>query len=80
VRVLVRPEALSLVADRSGGPSVHGVVEEVLYLGGFRRYIVRINDREVLVIKVPNAAGAAAPAVGAQVHVAADPRALRLLS
>jgi mannopine transport system ATP-binding protein len=80
VRVLVRPEALSLVSDRSGGPSVHGVVEEVLYLGGFRRYIVRINDREVLVIKVPNTAGAAAPAVGAQVHVAADPRALRLLS
>jgi spermidine/putrescine ABC transporter ATP-binding subunit len=79
VRVLVRPEALSLSIDGTPGPGVPGLVEEAIYLGGFRRYIVRVNDREVLVVKVPNAAGTIAPAVGARVHVAVDPRSVRLL-
>jgi spermidine/putrescine ABC transporter ATP-binding subunit len=80
VRVSVRPETLALSVDgASTGSSVQGIVDEVIYLGGFRRYIVRINDREVLVVKVPNTAGSVAPAVGARVHVTVDPRAVRLL-
>jgi spermidine/putrescine ABC transporter ATP-binding subunit len=80
LRVLMRPEALGLSLDgAASGARLAGTVEEVIYLGDYRRYIIRINPQEVLVVKLPNAAGAVAPAAGARVHVLVEPQAVRLL-
>jgi spermidine/putrescine ABC transporter ATP-binding subunit len=82
VRVLLRPESLRLTGDPGETASagvVAGIVEEAIYLGGFRRYTVRVNAREVLTIKAANTASLPALEVGARVGVIADPGAVRLL-
>jgi ABC-type Fe3+/spermidine/putrescine transport system ATPase subunit len=76
----IRPESLGLTIDPpSGAHAVQGTVEEVVYLGGIRRYTVRINARETLVVRRPNQAGTREFGIGSPVYVEWDPRDLRLL-
>jgi ABC-type Fe3+/spermidine/putrescine transport system ATPase subunit len=76
----IRPESLGLtISPPSGANAVRGTVEEVVYLGGIRRYTVRINARETLVVRRPNQAGTREFGIGSPVYVEWDPRELRLL-
>ena len=76
----IRPESLGLTVDPpSAAHAVQGTVEEVVYLGGIRRYTVRINARETLVVRRPNQAGTRKFGIGSPVYVEWDPRDLRLL-
>jgi ABC-type Fe3+/spermidine/putrescine transport system ATPase subunit len=79
-RLLLRPESLRITVDGGAGPAgVPGTVEEVVYLGGVRRYAVRINARETLVAREPNRAGVGGLPAGSRVTVSWDPADARLL-
>lgn len=57
VMVLLRPERLRLSTEaksRSGEQSLAGSVEKVLYSGSDRRYMVRLSERVVWNVRVPN--------------------------
>ena len=78
--VLMRPESLRLSADeQAAGSSLPGVIEEVIYLGGFRRYSIRINPQEVVTVKLPPQVGTGQLAPGTRVHVILEPQAARVL-
>ena len=78
VTLMIRPDALRL--DGGGGPgaTVRGRVDEVVYLGDVRRYTVRINTQETLVVRMASRAGSAIR-VGAAVAVSWDPMDARIL-
>jgi spermidine/putrescine ABC transporter ATP-binding subunit len=83
VTLLIRPESLRLVTDRfaapSGSPGVDGVVEDALYLGGVRKYTIRLNPAETLVARATTPPGEQSLASGQRVRVEWDGRDLRLL-
>jgi putative spermidine/putrescine transport system ATP-binding protein len=78
--VLMRPESLRLSLDEGAAESsLLGVIEEVIYLGGFRRYTIRINPQEVVTVKLPPQVGTGQLASGTRVHVILEPEAARVL-
>jgi spermidine/putrescine ABC transporter ATP-binding subunit len=81
VTLLIRPESVRVVAA-SPPPAprgLEGVVEEATYLGGARRYAIRLNRAERLVARVPTSSDAPPLALGSRVRVDWDPPHLRLL-
>ena len=58
---------------------LEGVVEEATYLGGVRRYAIRLNPAERLVARVPTSSDAPPLGLGSPVRVDWDPQHLRLL-
>jgi ABC-type Fe3+/spermidine/putrescine transport system ATPase subunit len=81
VTLPIRPESVRVVA--AGPPSasrgIEGAVEEATYLGGARRYAIRLNPAERLVARVPTSPDASPLALGSPVRVDWDPPHLRLL-
>jgi ABC-type Fe3+/spermidine/putrescine transport system ATPase subunit len=78
--LVLRPESLRLHADGQPRPhAVAGVVEDVIYLGGLVKYLVRINADEVLIVRAPKPPGTRPLAPGTAVQVAWEPGDLRLL-
>jgi len=80
VTLLLRPESIRLVADPS--PPSHGlegVVEEGTYLGGVRRYTIRLNPTETLVARVAAPTGGPPLTPARRVRVDWDPSDLRAL-
>jgi spermidine/putrescine ABC transporter ATP-binding subunit len=78
--VMMRPEALRLSLDGGGAESVlPGVIEEVIYLGGFRRYSIRLNPQEAVTVKLSSPSGIGELAPGTRVHVVLEPKAARVL-
>ncbi len=78
--VLMRPESLRLSLDEGAAESsLPGVIEEVIYLGGFRRYSIRINPQEVLTVRLPPQSGTGQLASGTRVQVILEPRSARVL-
>jgi spermidine/putrescine ABC transporter ATP-binding subunit len=80
VTLLIRPESLRLVADQPSGPhGLQGVVEDAMYLGGLRKYTIRLNSSEALVARVPSRTGTGQLSAGSRVRVEWDPQDLRVL-
>ena len=78
--LLIRPESLRLGIDQPGGRhAVRGTVEEIVYLGGIRKYTIRINAHETLVVRPPNQAGARELGIASRVRVEWEPQDLRVL-
>ena len=78
VTLMIRPEALRLDGGDAAGATVRGRVDEVVYLGDVRRYTVRINTQETLVVRVASQ-GRPEIRVGATVSVSWDPMDARIL-
>jgi ABC-type Fe3+/spermidine/putrescine transport system ATPase subunit len=71
-RLMVRPEKIQLLEAGSGG-GIEGVVREVAYLGPVTRYVVALDDGQVIVVLRQNldtSAEDAARQRGRRVHVA----------
>jgi ABC-type Fe3+/spermidine/putrescine transport system ATPase subunit len=79
VSLLIRPESVRLMADPPAGHGLPGVVEEALYLGGLRKYTIRLSPAETLVARVSALPGVPPVAPGDRVGVEWDPQDLRLL-
>jgi ABC-type Fe3+/spermidine/putrescine transport system ATPase subunit len=80
VTLLIRPESLRLVTDQpSGPPGLQGVVEDATYLGGLRKYTIRLNPSEALVARLPSRTATGQLSPGSRVRVEWDPQDLRLL-
>jgi spermidine/putrescine ABC transporter ATP-binding subunit len=83
VTLLIRPESLRLAADLPSSTvtphGVEGVVEEALYLGGIRKYTIRLNSAETLMARVATPADAPPLAVGSRIRVSWAREQLRLL-
>jgi ABC-type Fe3+/spermidine/putrescine transport system ATPase subunit len=80
VTLLLRPESIQLAADPSpASRGLEGAVEEGTYLGGVRRYTIRLNPSETLVARVSMPSGGLPLAPGSRVRVTWDPTDLRLL-
>ena len=80
VTLLIRPESIRLLADESPGPhGLPGVVEEATYLGGLRKYTIRTNSGETLVVRLPQRPGTRPLSAGSRVGVEWEPQDLRLL-
>jgi len=80
VTLLIRPESIRLLADESPGPhGLPGVVEEATYLGDLRKYTIRINSGETLVVRLPQRPGTRPLSAGSRVGVEWEPQDLRLL-
>jgi ABC-type Fe3+/spermidine/putrescine transport system ATPase subunit len=73
------PESVRLMADPPAGHGLPGVVEEALYLGGLRKYTIRLSPAETLVARVSALPGVPPVAPGDRVGVEWDPQDLRLL-
>jgi putative spermidine/putrescine transport system ATP-binding protein len=79
VTLLLRPEAIRLVADPPAGHGLLGMVDEALYLGGLRKYTIRLSSAETLAARVSTLPGVRPLAPGDRVGVEWDPQDLRLL-
>jgi putative spermidine/putrescine transport system ATP-binding protein len=80
VTLLIRPESIRLVADQPPGPhGLPGVVEEARYLGGLRRYTIRLNPDETIVVRLPNRPATRQLSAGSRVRVEWEPPDLRVL-
>jgi ABC-type Fe3+/spermidine/putrescine transport system ATPase subunit len=79
VSLLIRPESVRLVADPAAGHGLRGVIDEAVYLGGLRKYTIRLNPAETLVARVSTVPSGRPLAPGDPVGVEWDPPDLRLL-
>ncbi|MBT3390792.1 MAG: ABC transporter ATP-binding protein [Chloroflexi bacterium] len=69
VTVAVRPEKLSVSAEKKREVDIPGTVDEVIYIGTDIRYIVRITDGTTLAVREQNRGGLSAQRFSAGDHI-----------
>lgn len=71
VTVAVRPEKLSVSAEKKREVDIPGTIEEVIYIGTDIRYIVRISEQTTLTVREQNISGEAAKRfkAGEKIHI-----------
>jgi spermidine/putrescine ABC transporter ATP-binding subunit len=68
LRIVIRPEAVHLLADSGRhANALPADIEEVIYLGDVIKFVARVTPQETLVIKQANRKGVLPPTVGSRV-------------
>jgi putative spermidine/putrescine transport system ATP-binding protein len=80
LRIVIRPEAVHLLADSARrANALPAEIEEVIYLGDVIKFVARVTPQETLVIKQANLKGVLPPTVGSRVTVGWEAEDARVL-
>jgi spermidine/putrescine ABC transporter ATP-binding subunit len=70
LRIVIRPEAVHLLAEAGGHSNVlPAEIEEVIYLGDVIKFVARVTALETLIVKQANQRGMRPPEVGSRVMI-----------